>query len=303
MRNPLISCERSFLRKAVFTTTWILASLLHLTVSQASAQEAKEPQKEFNRFNVAVSLNQDKFFGFYPMFAGTYYLRRDFGIAFGSTLYGHLSNPRPDWSNPWTWVYGGINKSFMDGKLVLRPQVGFTNGQVNSCGAAQLGSNGGCHANVFDAFLFLFQAHYAGELLDVDGYFVLIEDVRKQGPTQSSFTHHWLYAGVPVIKTESGTKLIVGGYYEDIHQIDGGGHGCTGCLANGQNASVLPPQGMVAWLGGYVELRMPQGISLLFAAGKDFAESVHTINPNGTIGALNADPSGDFYKVRFTKVF
>ena len=137
----------------------------------------------------------------------------------------------------------------------------------------------------------------------MDGYFVLIEDVRKQGPTQSSFTHHWLYAGVPVIKTESGTKLIIGGYYEDIHQFSSGGHPCTGCLANGQSASVLPPQGMVAWLGGYVELRMPMGMSVMFAAGKDFAESVHTINPNGTTGALNANPSGDFYKVRFTKVF
>ena len=301
--NLLMGCERSVLRKVVSTAAWTLVGLLHLTVSLVSAQETKEAQKEFDRFNVSVSLNQDKFFGFYPIIAGTYYLRQDFGIAFGSTLYGHLSNPRPDWSNPWTWVYGGIHKSFMDGKLVLRPQVGFTNGQVNSCGAAQLGSNGGCHANVFDAFLFLFQAHYAGELLDVDGYFVLIEDVRKQGPTQSSFTHHWLYAGVPVIKTESGTKLIVGGYYEDIHQFSSGGHPCTGCLANGQNASVLPPQGMVAWLGGYVELRMPMGMSVMFAAGKDFAESVHTINPNGTTGALNANPSGDFYKVRFTKVF
>ncbi len=287
-------------RTSIFTTTCLLAGLLYVPLSPASAQETA---KEFDPFHVTVSLNQDKFFGFYPIFTGTYYLRQDFGIAFGSTLYGHLSNPRPDWSNPWTWVYGGIHKSFMDGKLVLRPQVGFTNGQVNSCGAAQLGSNGGCHANVFDAFLFLFQGHYAGELLDVDGYFVLVEDVRKQGPTQSSFTHHWLYAGVPVIKTERGTKLIVGGYYEDIHQIDGGGHPCIGCLSNGQSASVLPPQGMIAWLGGYVELRMPMGMSLLFAAGKDFAESVHTINPNGTRGALNADPSGDFYKVRFSKTF
>ncbi|HWG96475.1 MAG TPA: DUF6733 family protein, partial [Nitrospira sp.] len=130
--NLLMSCERSFLRKTVFTTVCTLVGLLHLlTVSLATAQEAKEAQKEFDRFNVSVSLNQDKFFGFYPIIAGTYYLRQDFGIAFGSTLYGHLSNPRPDWSNPWTWVYGGIHKSFMDGKLVLRPQVGFTNGQVN----------------------------------------------------------------------------------------------------------------------------------------------------------------------------
>lgn len=297
-----MNCARSFLRKAVFTTAWTFVVLLYLTVSPASAEEAKEAQKESDHFYVSVSLNQDKFFGFYPIISGTYFLRNDFGIAFGTTLYQNLSNPRPDWSNPWTWVYGGIHKSFMDGKLVLRPMVGFTNGQVNSCGAAQLGSNGGCHANVFDAFLFLFQGHYIGEWLDADAYFVLVKDVREQGPTQSAFTHHWLYAGVPIIHTERGTKLIVGGYYEDIHQINGGGNACFGCLANGRDASVLPPQGMIAWLGGYVELRMPMGMSLFFAAGKDFAQDVHTINAAGAPGP-NANPSGDFYKVRFTKVF
>lgn len=290
--------ERTFRQVVVFTTACIVG-LLYLTLSQARADD----KKGFDSFSVSVSLNQDKFFGFYPIIQGTYYIRQDFGIAFGSTLYGHLSNPRPDWSNPWTWIYGGIHKSFLDGKLVIRPQVGFTNGQVNSCGAAQLGSNGGCHANAFDAFLFLFQGHYAGDILDVDGYFVLVQDVRAQGPTQSSFTHHWLYAGVPVIKTEGGTKFIVGGYYEDIHQYGSGGHPCTGCLANGQDASVLPAQGMIAWLGGYVELRMPMGMSFLFAAGKDFAEQVHTIGPNGVRGSLNANPSGDFYKVRFSKTF
>lgn len=286
------------LQKTVLTIACVV-SLLYLPVSMASAEEA---QKEFDPFSVTVSLNQDKFFGFYPIVKGTYYLRQDFGIAFGSTLYQRLGNPRPDWSNPWTWIYGGIHKSFLDGKLVVRPQVGFTNGQVSSCGAPQLGSNGGCHANVFDAFLFLLQSHYAGEWLDADLYFVLVEDIRKQGPTQSTFTHHWLYAGVPVIHTEHGTKLIVGGYYEDIHQINSGGQGCTSCLANGQAASVLPPTGMIAWLGGYVELRMPKGMSLMFAAGKDFAEDVHTINAAGT-NSTNINPSGDFYKVRFSKTF
>ena len=50
-------------------------------------------------------------------------------------------------------------------------------------------------------------------------------------------------------------------------------------------------------------MSLPMGMSFMFAAGKDFAESVTTINPNGTPGKLNADPSGDFYKIRFTKVF
>lgn len=296
-----MSCERSMLQKAVFTTVCLLVvGLLSLPVSQASAQETK---KEFDPLSVTVSLNQDKFFGFYPIINGTYYLRQDFGFAFGSTLYQRLANPRPDWSNPWTWVYAGIHKTFLDGTLVIRPQVGFTNGQVNSCGAPQLGSNGGCKANVFDAFLFLLQSHYAGEMLDADLYFVLVEDVRTQGPTQSTFTHHWLYAGVPILKTESGTKLIVGGYYEDIHQINSGGRGCTSCLESGQPASVLPPTGMIAWLGGYVELRMSKGMSLLFAAGKDFAEDVRTVNAAGATSSLNLNPAGDFYKVRFSKTF
>lgn len=262
--------------------------------------------KPFDPVSVTLSINQDKFFGFYPIIQGTYYLRKDLGVAWGSTLYQKFGqHAGADFSSPWTWVYAGLHKSFMDGKLTFRPQFGFTNGMIQSSGAGQMGAAGGQPAIVGMGILGMIQSHYAGEMLDWDFYFLWLQDLRHIGPAHSSFDHLWYYAGVPVVKTESGSKLIVGGYYEHVYAVQGGS-ACAACGIKNAPVVNLPPQALFQWLGGYVEWRMTKGMSFFFAAGKDLVTNAsgQGIKAGGepTNGA-NLNPSGDFYKVRFSKSF
>jgi hypothetical protein len=125
--------EGTMFRTAMLPTLVAQASLLAL-VAATPARAAEEPTRD-NSYSVL--LNQDSFFGFYPSFNGL--LEINDGLDF--SFYGIL------WTKPafglgqgnsgddlWTEFGAGVNFRLMEGKLLVKPQLGITNGSLLSGG-------------------------------------------------------------------------------------------------------------------------------------------------------------------------
>jgi len=85
-------------------------------------------------FSGSVTLNQDSFFGFYPILNLSYAINDKVAL----TIYGTF------WTNPaftptgtggtglWAEVGGGVSFWLLDGALSINPQLGFLNGSLLS---------------------------------------------------------------------------------------------------------------------------------------------------------------------------
>lgn len=308
-------------KQKLIVSVLALAFLLQLAMgSVAEAQFVSPSGKQHdpeNPWSMALSFGADKFFGFYPILAGTYKLRKDFGIAFGSTVYQHLGSQGPlqgsIFSNPWILVHAGIHKEFFDGKLIVRPEVGFTNGQILSSGNDFFGTTQ--PYTVFDGWLTKLNSSYSGDLFEGTVDMAYVGYWRHEGPTVSSYLHAVAYGGVRVSKF-----ISVGPYYESLWMTADHG-GPTGGSA-GASGLGLPDQQLFSWLGPAVRLKVPSlGMSVFVSGGVDLDNTLQNLNAhntgivapnaqNGTTtqvckgGAANCTYShADYFKIVWTKTF
>jgi hypothetical protein len=201
----------------------------------------KSPDPE--GMNLAVALNSDSFFGFYPSFAGAYGLSEDldltvYGIYWGG---GGVGQAFDDWTE-----FGlGVNYSLTD-SISINPQIGFLSGNLLST-AGTTGDQGDVGEGVVPSITVNLNSgklegqFYAGLYLPIQG-----------DSDQLEFLHTWLSLGYKV---------------NDI--FSAGGH--VEWLSGGES---FDTDTNFIWVGPYVQFRNEdKGVFIRFAGGFEFDAS------------------------------
>lgn len=254
----------------------LLHTLLFTLVGHAPlvAQTSDEDDKA----TYSLAMNQDSFFGFYPMFTGA--VKTSDTVSW--TGYGIF------WTTPsfgtggggglWTEVGGGVNVSVLDGKLGINPQVGILNGKLLSAGDFAMAFEGivpnltmnlattRVEGQLYAGF---YTAMRTGQVLNAVG------DGLVDTGVKNNFTHWWLSTGVKLNPTFS-----VGGHYEQLDY-----------RPSGRDASSVGSSGVYKWAGPYVQANMSSRFSVRFLAGADVMDRPAT------------DGNGSFYKLTATYTF
>jgi len=224
------------------------------------AQEVTKPAASFT-----VGLNQDNFFGFYPTLGGTYGVGKNIDLSFYGILWTIPAfGLGGGGGNLWTEFGVGVRLHAIESRLLLKPQVGITNGSLLSGGAA--GGASGSAGNgpaVLDGIVPSLTVNYSDPRFEGEwysGYYVAAR--RPEGNTTLDFLHFWANAGV-----KFATIMSLGAHYEQ--------------LRNTRNSSTGTASNNYRWLGGYLQFALPMGMSARFTAGADIED--------GNVG--------DFYKL------
>lgn len=241
----------------------------------AMAQDAATGERA-NSYSVLM--NQDSFFGFYPSFNGL--LAINDGLDF--SFYGIL------WTKPafglgqgnsgddlWTEFGAGVNFRLMDGALLVKPQLGITNGSLLSGGDINPDPDGGEGAtkvtgsNFADGIVPSLTVNYADKRIEAELYAGYYMALRNRNDSGLDFLHYWLNTGYRFSQYVS-----AGVHWEQLRNTRNSYEG-------GSTADVY------RWIGPYVQFTLPKGFYARFTAGTD----------------LEDDLDGDFYKLNVGMTF
>ncbi len=261
MLAAILSLSR---RNRCFATMAIAASLLMST--SAFAQQAPEESKA----SYTVSLNQDTFFGFYPIATGAYKANDKVDYTFYGIFWTTPSFGTGGGGGLWTEFGGGVNFKTFDGKLQFNPQLGILNGKLLSAGDFAMALEGyvpnitvnlNTEKTEGQFYLGSYLAGRKGERLNTETQ--RLEKV----PVQNNFLHWWANGGYKVSKVVS-----AGVHYEALGFYPSG----TG----------RPPSAdLYRWLGPYVQAKLSDSFSIRFTAGANVMDRPST------------DGNGSFYKM------
>lgn len=225
----------------------------------------KAASEDDGAFSGSVTLNQDTFFGFYPILNGSYALNDKFALTF----YGLF------WTNPaftpsgtggtglWTEIAGGISFKVLDDAITVNPALGFLSGKLLS---------GADRAMTFEGIVSQVSISHASKYLEAQAFGAYY--VATAAPSNNNFFHYWLTGGVRPFADCTDWKQIVsvGAHFEQLYQT-------KSPAGNSTN--------IYTWLGPYVQLTLPNNVFLRVNAGWDLQDTV----------------SGNFYKVTMGYVF
>jgi len=229
----------------------------------AAAAAAQGAENGGRSDTFTVTLNQDSFFGFYPTFNGLIPVSENvdfslYGIiwtndAFGTGLGSDL------------WTEFGVGAAIYSGNLVVKPQIGLTNGALLSGGARDPnGVPAGTGGNFADGIVPSLTINYGDDSFEAEfygGYYAALRN--RNGDAALDFLHTWVNAGY-----KFSDKVSAGAHYE--------------LLSNTRNTF---PGGATArayqWLGPYVQFKTSNGFFARFTAGAD----------------IESGNDGDFYKL------
>ncbi len=230
-----------------------------ITVSQAAYAE---PDSSYT-----LMMNQDSFFGFYPSFNGLLAIDEDLDFSFYGILWTRDSfGTSPGDSSTggddlWTEFGAGVNFHLMDGKLMVKPQIGITNGALLSTGNPNAdGTNDG--GNFADGIVPSLTVNYSDDQWEAEwysGYYAALRNRSDAGA--ADFLHFWGNGGYKF------TPYVSGGvHYEmlDLTTAEGGDGGTV-----------------YEWIGGYVQFSLPKGMFARLTGGSE----------------IQSGSSADFYKV------
>ncbi len=246
---------------ASITKTGLACTALAVTGLGTSLTAAAEPDTSFSAL-----LSQDNFFGFYPSFNGLIGVNDSVDFSFYGIMWTTDAFGTADGSDLWTEFGAGVSISAMDGKLAIKPQLGFTNGILLS--TADTNDSGGVGGNVFDGIVPSLTVNYAGERFEAEWYSGYYAAATNRGdPGTLDFLHLWVNGGY-----RFSPYVSAGLHYEWLENtVNEGGDGST----------------VYQWFGPYVQFSMPQGFFARFSAGADIED----------------DSAGDFYKLTIGMTF
>ncbi|MEM9288825.1 MAG: DUF6733 family protein [Pseudomonadota bacterium] len=258
--------------KTALIKSGLIALATAFSVPQVQAQEdpMMGPPQEERETSYTVTLNQDSFFGFYPAFNGLVPVNEKMDFSF----YGIL------WTKPafglgqgnsgddlWTEFGVGVNFNLLDGDLLVKPQIGLTNGSLLSGGAIIEGVGeepdtvGG--ANFADGIVPSLTINYSGDKYEAEWYSGYYAALRNRNSSGLDFLHLWGNAGYKFTDIVS-----AGGHYELLSNT-------RNSYPGGSSARVYQ------WLGAYVQFALPKGFFARFTGGAD----------------IESGNTGDFYKL------
>lgn len=267
MKNQLrmlAAALSSPLKKRCLSAAAIAASLL-MSVP-ATAQQAPEESKA----SYSVSLNQDTFFGFYPIATGSYKANDKIDYTFYGIFWTTPSFGTGGGGGLWTEFGGGVNIKTFDGKLNFNPQLGILNGKLLSAGDFAMALEGvvpnitvNLDTEKVEGQFYLgsYLAARTGERLNTQTQ--RLEPV----PVQNNFLHWWANGGYRFPKV-----ISAGLHYEVLGFYPSG----TGRPASAD---------LYRWFGPYVQANLSENFSIRFTTGANVLDRPAT------------DGNGSFYKM------
>jgi hypothetical protein len=255
-----------------------LAALLCATFAAPGALLAQPPDADDEGTSFSVALNQDNFFGFYPLVAGS----APINDTLDGTVYGIF------WTTPsfgtgggsglWTEVGGGVSFNLLDGKLSVNPQIGFLNGKLLSNGDFPM---------MFEGFVPNLTANLDTDRAEGELYAGFYTALRKgQTPNvtndgliavsvQNNFTHWWINGGARL------TPQFSAGLHYEVLDFRPSGTGSSG----------VSSAGLYKWLGPYAQASLSDRFSARFTFGANVLDRPAT------------DGNDTFYKLTVTYSF
>ncbi len=205
---------------------------------------ADEGDKDGPETSIAMSLNQDIFFGFYGTAQVGVGLTESFDLTFYSILwtipaFGAGSGGQ----NLWTEWGGGVNLKLLDGNLGINPQFGITNGTLLA---------GTRRGRVVEGIVPNITINYSDGLIEGQIYAGFYIGLREQTDNaRNDFIHYWANVGVAPT-----SWLSVGAHWEHLVQNFG--------------ADTGEVEDVYQWIGPYIQASSGVGF-LRFSAGVDVA--------------------------------
>lgn len=213
-----------------------------------------------------VTMNQDNFFGFNPSFNGLMPVNEKVDFSFYGTFW-----TRPSFGLGGTggnlWTEFGVGAAFRpsDG-LIIKPQIGLTNGSLLSGGARGVGTaRGGAFG---DGIVPSLTVNYSDDKIEAEyygGYYAALRNRNLAGA--NDFLHTWVNIGY-----KASSVVSFGPHYELLSNTR---------VARGRGSKTYE------WLGAYVQFTLPKGFFARLTAGAD----------------LDKDNTGDFYKMSVGMTF
>jgi hypothetical protein len=236
----------------------------------AAAVQGDAPTERQERFTVV--LNQDAFFGFYPTFTGLIPVSDNVDLSFYGILWTTpsfastaLAGNAPSGSDLWTEFGIGANFILADGKLMVKPQIGLTNGALLSGGVLDANEvPTGTGSNFADGIVPSLTINYSDSSFEAEfygGYYAAL--VNRNKDAALDFLHTWVNAGY-----KFSSNFSAGLHYELL-----------------SNTRTTYPGASTArvyqWVGPYVQFTTKNGFFARFTAGAD----------------IESGNDGDFYKL------
>lgn len=237
------------LAAAVCMTAATLAASLLMSVP-AMAQQAPEE----NRASYTISLNQDTFFGFYPMATGSYKANDTIDYTFYGIFWTTPSFGTGGGGGLWTEFGGGINFKAFDGKLNINPQIGILNGRLLSAGDFAMAMEGFVQNITVNLDTDKAEAEfYLGSYLSARKGQTLNAETNQleRVPVTNNFLHWWANGGYRF------SKLISAGLHYEF----------LGFYPRGTGRP--PSSDLYRWLGPYVQANFSDSFSIRFTAGSN----------------------------------
>ncbi|MEM1132633.1 MAG: DUF6733 family protein [Pseudomonadota bacterium] len=241
------------------------SSAATVAAAAAVAQGGSSRSESFS-----ILLNQDSFFGFYPSFNGLIPIGDNidfsfYGIlwtnsGFSSTAFGPAGVASDN--DLWTEFGAGVAIHTMDGNLVIKPQIGLTNGALLSSGVQENGVPTGTGGNFADGIVPSLTMNYSDDSFEAEfygGYYAALRN--RNDDFALDFLHTWINAGAKI-----SDNFSAGAHYELLSNTRNTG---------GSTAVVYQ------WLGPYVQFSTSNGFFARFTAGAD----------------IEGGNDGDFYKL------
>jgi hypothetical protein len=254
-----------------------LTALVCLPAVLAPPARAQSAPDE-DRASYTISMNQDTFFGFYPIFTSAYKVNdkvdwTTYGIFWTTPSFGTGGG-----GGLWTEFGTGVNFKAADGKVNINPQLGFLNGKLLSNGNFPM---------AFEGFVPSITANVNTDRAEAQLYAGFYTALRKgrvpdsagtglaAAPVQNNFVHWWLNGGYKIAPV-----LSAGLHYEALD-----------FRASGSGSSGIPNSGVYKWLGPYVQANLSSKFSVRFTFGSNVMDRPAT------------DGNDSFYKLGATYTF
>lgn len=229
----------------------------------AAAAAAQGSENGGRSDSFTVTLNQDSFFGFYPAFNGLIPVSENVDFSFYGIIWTTDAFGTGLGSDLWTEF--GVGAAIYSGNLVIKPQVGLTNGALLSGGARDPnGVPAGTGGNFADGIVPSLTVNYSDDTFEAEyygGYYAALRN--RNDDAALDFLHTWINAGY-----KFSDNVSAGAHYE--------------LLSNTRNTF---PGGATArvyqWVGPYVQFKTSNGFFARFTAGAD----------------VESGNDGDFYKL------
>ena len=232
-----------------------------IAAAQYGATEAAANGGRSDSFTVLM--NQDAFFGFYPTFNGLIPVGENVDFSFYGILWTTTSFGNGGGNDLWTEFGVGAAFYSMGGNLIVKPQLGVTNGALLSRGVRDANDvPTGTGGNFADGIVPSLTINYSDDAFEAEyygGYYAALRN--RNDPGSLDFLHTWINAGA-----KFSDKFSAGAHYE--------------LLSNTRNVGGAEAV-VYQWVGPYVQIKTDNGFFARFTAGADVEEG----------------GDGDFYKL------